>query len=435
MTYENSIVFGRNAAMINEAYSKMYSKKKGKRSRMITEASDEPTERELLGGDTWLSDADRRNIQNFDAEREYRDAIATEKRGRDLGDDETEEETTPAATATTDSVEDGEDEDTRNFMSSFDMGGNRSGGKRRQDDDDLIFANSRYEDEWKSMHYPDWLRAAAEKAGHTLHMKMDRASMVEPLRYKGHGARIVNVADEEARKEDEQERKGEPWQFFWENVIEKNPDIFNDENYDMDELAKHKFQIYEKSMEFIKVGVDEVDAAQRVLEEIPGCEMKDTANEEDFVGDIDIEDETEDEEPIANMSSSGGRYGIVVKKYEVDYSSGDDINFDDRDNRKKIETRYITPQEFKEHKFDTEDEAIDALRNYMALLVGNPEDVSIGVVVDGDITNRIMRGEEGLNASIYTISSSDKEHTDLIFKYLFNRWKGRNLPECDEYLK
>lgn len=433
MNYENSFLFGRNASIINEAYSKMYSPRRN-RSRLITEAGEnEPDDEELLGKDLGLSNEQRDYIRNFDAEKEYKDIMAAEKRGREEGEDIEDEEVSDVRT--TPSNGDSDDEDTENFMSSFNSGKERGSGKGG--DDDFIFSYSRYGNQ-PNRRYPEWLVRAAEAAGHKLPGEDDGISG-----YGGHGAKNRTLAQSPrgASVFSSDDDGGTPWDNLWENIIVANPDVFNSERYDMDELPKHKREFYERWKKYFSEGNDEIESAENALEEIPGCGCKIEDEESDFVGNLDgedFEDETEEPEKYENPWDRTG-FGIVVKGYERDFSP-------DARAMKMVE-RYITPPQFKGTIYETKEEAIEALRDYMTELIGDPSDVYIGVVLDNSITNKIFNGDGfetitdkngkpkkvKLNSTVYTISSSDKENTDRCFSYESGNWVDRK--ECDEYLQ
>lgn len=455
MTYENAFLFGKNASIINEAYSKMYSspaKRGNGKNRTINEASgDEPSDEELRKSDLGLSDEQRDYIRNFDAEKEYKDIIAAEKRGRtDDDDEEIDDEEVVDTQASAASQEDDDDEDTQNFMSSFNSKRDRDIG--RGGDDDFIFSYSRYDDQLRKR-YPDWLVKAAEAAGHKLPIRGE-----EPMTYGGHGAKVRPMAQNPMDAEISNEESGDegtPWDNLWENIIVANPDVFNEERYDMVELPKHKKEFRDKWEQYFLKGVDEIDAAERALEEIPGCECKVKDDEMDFVGNLDDEEvdgEEEFEEPEQYKSPWDREgFGIVVKSYERDFSPGG--------RNMKFMARYITPPQFKGTVFETKEEAIDALREYMTELIGDPSDVCVGVVLDHAITNKIFNGDgydvmrdaDGnvvtytsgpmagkpkkvkLDSTVYTISSSDKENTDRSISYETSDW--RNAHDCDEYLQ
>lgn len=440
MTYENSFLFGKNASIINEAYSKMYSKTQKRNNKTINEASgNEPSDDELRKSDLGLSDEQRDYIKNFDAEKEYKDIIAAEKKGNE--EDGDDEEVVDAQSSTSDGDDD--DEDTQNFMSSFNS-------KRDADigvggDDDFFFPSSRYEEQLKRR-YPEWLVKAAEAAGHKLPVIGE-----EPTSYKGHGAKSVSLSKGTSSSQDAESGDGTQWDNLWENIIVAHPEEFNEERYDMEELPKHKKEFMEKWEKHFLAGVDEIESAKRALEEIPGCECKVKDDEIDFVGNIDDEEDVDvSEEPLKSAWDREG-FGIVVKSYERDFSD-DSRNF-------KFVARYITPPQFKGVIFDTKEEAIDALREYMTELIGDPADVCVGVVLDHSITSKIfhgdgfdvMRDDDGnvvtyksgpmagkpkkvkLDSTVYTISSSDKENTDRSIGYETNDWT--NEHECDEYLQ
>lgn len=384
MNYENSLLFGRNASVINEAYSNMYSNKNNKLNK-----------RHLMkNGTKMLSESvDQENV----------------------------------------------DQDDKNMDA--------------MDDHDFVFSYSKYDDRLRKK-YPEWLIAAAKAAGHELDASGDI-----PTTYAGHGAKAVKLTkDDDDEESNEVVDNGTPWDNLYDNIIVAHPEVFNNERYDMNELPKHKKEFAEKWENFFVNGVGEIKSAERALEEIPGCECK--VKEDEFIGNIDdeedgVEADYEDNYPPIKSVWDRTGFGVIVKTYERDYSP--------ESRSMKFVARYITPPQLKGITFDTKEEAIEELRNYMTELVGDPSEVCIGVVLDNEITNRIFKGDDydvmkdengnvvtyssgpmagkpkkvKIDSQVYAISSSDKENTDRILSYESSNWgSGRQEKnKCDEYLQ
>lgn len=448
MTYENSLEFGKKASLINEAYSKMY-KRGGKcMNRMIVE-SDEPSDDEMLKNDMTLSKEQREYMKNFDAEKEYRDIRSRAKKGDDDEVDIAPKRSRAVNATSQRSTLDDEDEDTENFMSSFTAGSERDDSRRKEDDDDFVFGFSRYDDKLRQT-YPDWLRKAAEKAGHKL-----RITQEVPTRFDGHGAKRAAVVTEVPKEGAEPEA----FENIWHNIVEAHPEVFNDDRYDMEELKKHRREFAEKWEKYFNQGYGEVEAAERAFEEIPGCECKEKPVEDEFIGVIDDED-VEDEPAKETMTSPWEKdgFGVVIRYYERDWNSDSEY--------KEYNIRWVTPKDLQGVHFDTKEDAINALRDTMVEnFVGNPDEVYIGVVIDHTLANQhfnekddfdtyedlvddegnVVKQDAGwaagkakrhrkmVDSKVYLISSSDKENTDLVVKYAGG--DSKRFMNCDEYLQ
>ena len=350
MRYEDSLEFGRNASVINEAYAKMYSTKK-------TQSVNESASKKISSTTKHVNEAE----EDFD-------------------------------------------------------------------DKDFIFTHSKYADSLKRR-YPEWLIAAAKKAGHELPLIGD-----EPTSYHGRGRKDHGFEKIEPQKKTEEVDDGV--ENLWYNVIMAHPDVFNDEHYDMEALKNHKKEFFEKWSNHILSGCNEIEAAKRSWEEIPGCQSKEVEQQSDeFIGNIDgdevaVDDETEVEKSAADIRGNSG-FGVVVRSY-------DDVSIYKRTRRR---VSYVTPQQFKGAVFATKDEAIEELRNYLVEQIDeeNPRNVLIGAVVDHDLTNKLIAGKfanekDKPNSTVYTISTSDKKNTDTAIA-LATGLRGSKIPSCDEYLQ
>lgn len=437
MKYESSVSFCKNASVINEAYEKIYSKKN---FREINE-SDEDTSADDIGFES--EDIDKK-IKNFNPDKEYEDYMRSE---RNRIEREREESNDQVASGESDKdeisgIDKDEDDDTKSFMSSFnsrgDAGSSFGGG------DDFIFSTSRYGNVGRNK-YPDWMREAARKAGKTL----PDDEVVST--YGGHGAKSISVQSNSQKKPVDSD-DGNPWDNLYENIVVAHPEVFNDERYDMDELKKHKKEFMKLWDKYFDKGFDEIRSAEKAFEDIPGCECKVDSVDiqyDDIVGDIDSEDYVDG---VKSEFDDMDGYGIVVKSYEKDFSP-ETMN-------KRYTIRYITPDEFKGRDFENLEDAKNSLRDFMVGLIGDPDDVCIGVIVDNKIAKRIFNGDSEevmtdddgnvvywtsgpskgkpkkrkIKSTVYTISSSDKENTDRCISYETSDWTNKPEP-CDEYLQ
>lgn len=315
MKYETGLEFGKNAAIINEAYCKM------------NEASNAPTASELAD-ELAHSGKHEEYIRNFNPEKEYEEYKKSERLQRKKEREETENMETQNVNAS--EFEDDEDEDSQNFMSSFKGGINRTSAQSNSD-----FLLDTHSDLLRSK-FPSWVIESAKKAvlnGQSLPpsilnelvgwMKgviekcnkentevpagilkamdtVNSSSTADTSSTKGVSQKprtlslsIDGVEDVEDETESDVDGNDSPEENFYINVIEANPDVFNDDTYDMSALASHKKEIHDKAVELLMMGYDEIQATEKALESIDGCDFKEQSYSQsddgldDFLGNLD----------------------------------------------------------------------------------------------------------------------------------------------------
>lgn len=432
MKQDTSFSFGKAAMEINEAYTMMYSPKRGRRldesvssrrRRMVSEAEEDgPSKEELLfGGD--LSPEQKEYIKNFDAEKEYQSILKAEQREKDAQAAKDAVASGESDKTDLSGLDSGEDDDTRTFMSSF----NRGGGREHKSDSDFLLTSQRYHGLHK---YPAWLRAAAKAAGHVLPDDDD-----VPTRYGGHGAKEIKVAKDEDEYSPS-DGSDYPSINIWKSVIDAHPEEFNDENYDMEALRRNRERFADIFVELMVKGVsDDVEAAIKAFELIPGCERKNAPEEDDATEGGDVVGNIDDEGSSAIPEFKG--YGVIVKKYVPVYVPGEKDSYG-------ADIVYMTPSELKGVEFGTVDDAKNALRDYLSGT--DDENVLVGVVIDRELADSNLKGRGGRivvgpdgrkkvlrrSSSVYKISTSGKAKTDIMMKRAAKNWKKSDL--CDEYL-